>query len=130
MTTYTFPPLIPNYVRELGLPDFGVQVFQFDDGSESRRYSHSTGNHTKLKLEYMGLTSQQVATLTEFYKQVKGLSLAFKLPDDLIQHPVGYVQAIEDLGDTTLWRFEQPLKFQTLFSNIYSGDVYLISVIE
>lgn len=130
MSIYTYPTLIPNYFTDLELPDFGVQVYEFDDGTESRRYVHESGNHTCVSLDYQGRSSNEVGTLISFYRQVKGLAYTFSLPADINQHPAAYVTAIANLGDTALWRFKEPPTIQTQFTNIYNFNVKLISVIQ
>ena len=51
-----FPTIIPNYITGLVPGDYGVQIFRFDDNSESRRPSTETALGTKITLKYEGRT--------------------------------------------------------------------------
>jgi len=40
MSGFTYPSIIPNSIDNFELPDFGVKIFENDDGSETRRFVH------------------------------------------------------------------------------------------
>jgi hypothetical protein len=130
MSGFTYPSLVPNVIDNLELPDFGVKIYDNDDGSETRRFVHQTGNHTKILLKYEGRSEIEVSSLINFWGLVKGMKEAFTLPEGINRHPSAYQSGISLLGDTTLWRFEAPIKIVTVFTKIYNFDVPLISVIE
>ncbi|MGB4725527.1 MAG: hypothetical protein WBH12_09580 [Sediminibacterium sp.] len=130
MSGFTFPTIIPNSIDNFELPDFGVKIYENDDGSETRRFVHQQGNHTKIMLKYQGRTETEVATIINFWGQVRGLKEAFTLPPGINRHPTDYKESIDLLGDTTLWRFASAIKFITVYTKIYNFDVPLISVIS
>lgn len=126
----TFPALVPNYIKTLELPDFGVIVYQFDDDSESRRYRYDTGNHTRLLFQYEGRTEADVANFMNFWRSANGMKEAFTLPASIIKHPVGWTSGLAILGTTDLWRMEEPPRIKTVHTNIYNFDVKMISIFE
>jgi len=125
-----YPSLTPNFMKSLELPDYGVQLYEFDYAVESRRYKYSTGLYTRLLLEYRGRNEIEVANFINFYRATEGLKNSFTLPISIFQHPEAYRTGLNLLTPSSRWRFDEPPAIKTEFLNIYSFDVKLVNVLE
>jgi len=124
----TYPPLPPDYLRNLTPPTYGVKTFTFEDGGEARDLRYSDGVGTQILLQYTGASASEWATILNFYRACRGSFTSFTLPGVIIQHPLAYTVALSQLGATTLWKFNNQPTPETNVVNLYSFDVQLISV--
>jgi hypothetical protein len=136
MTAPVYPEIQLNYFKDVTPSTYGVQTYDFEDGTESRRAVYTWGYKTKINLVYEGKTADDVASLMNFYASVQGTVGEFTLPISIMLHPSAYQTALVNLAranDTDtftqiLWRFEGPPQIDTQFTNIYNFNVSLLSM--
>ena len=129
-----FPAIAPNYLKEISLPDYGMLTREFEDGGERRISAQFNGSGTGLMLQYELRTHIEAATIIQFWATTKGTWIAFTLPSVIIQHPSNVITAINQLGNTTVWRFAEGLSIKTdhatLQRGLYSFDVSIRAVVS
>ena len=134
MTIPIFPAIAPNYLKEISLPDFGMLTKEFEDGGERRISAQFNGSGTMLQLQYQLRTHIETATIIQYWAATKGTWIAFTLPSVIIQHPSNVITAINQLGNTTVWRFAEGLSiktdYATLQRGLYSFDVSIRAVVS
>ena len=134
MTIPIFPAIAPNFLKEILLPDFSMLTREFDDGGERRISGQFNGSGTGLMLQYQLRTHTEAATIIQFWAATKGTWIAFTLPSVIIQHPSNIVTAINQLGNTVVWRFAEGLSiktdYATLQRGLYSFDVSIVAVVS
>ena len=124
-----FPPsLAPSFFDIEGLPTYGIKLTENELGKEVRRFTETTGHHTRLSVRYTGMRGTDVATLIGFYHSVKGTFGSFELPQEFYLNPTSYNAALALLEDTTSWRFESAPSIETVQSDIYITDFVLLSL--
>lgn len=127
MSVY-YPLMPPDFLREINLPDYGVQVTTFGDGYEVRTSANSTGAGLSLILEYQNRTALEWATFSNFYRGVRGPYRAFYLPVGLLRHPPPLLEAIINSTQSVWWRFGGPSQVTTRFRDCYDWKANLVSV--
>ena len=120
--------LIPNWVRNLTLPNYKVIVSENEDGSEIRRYVYSSGHGTKIQFDYEAQNESQTALAIRFYNHCKGTYAPFHIPLSIIRHSSQFTDAIATLGDTSLWRFESEPSISVDYVGIYNFSFQLTSM--
>ena len=125
----TYPQsLAPSYFDIEGLPTYGLKIVENELGKEVRRFTETTGHHTRLSVRYTGMRGTEVATLIGFYQSVKGTFGSFTLPPEFYLNPSSYNMALALLEDTTNWRFESPPSIETIQNDIYTTQFTLLSL--
>lgn len=124
----TYPDIVPDYVTDLGLSDFGAVITETDIKTEKRRFKHLSGIKTQINLRYNFLRATEVGELIEFFKSVRGTHGEFTLPPVLLINPNDYNIALAALVGGLFWRFAEKLVIQTIQADFYSVDVKLTSV--
>ena len=122
--------LIPNYVRNLTMPNYKVITSEHEDGSEIRRYVFSTGHGTKLQFDYEGQDESQLALAIRFYNHCRGTYAPFHIPLSVVRHSSIYTDAIAALQSTSLWRFESEPSFNTDYVGIYNFSFQFFSLAD
>ena len=120
--------LAPSFFDIEGLPTYGLKIIENELGKEVRRFTETTGHHTRLSVRYTGMRGTDVATLIGFYHSVKGTFGSFELPQEFYLNPTSYNAALALLEDTTSWRFESAPSIETVQNDIYTTDFVLLSL--
>ena len=125
----TYPQsLAPSYFDIEELPTYGLKIVEDELGKEVRRFTETTGHHTRLSVRYTGMRGTEVAALIGFYQSVKGTFGSFTLPPEFYLNPSSYNMALALLEDTTNWRFESPPSIETIQNDIYTTQFTLLSL--
>lgn len=129
MTLITYPTIeIPSKIEQIDPTDFGVKVYEFDDGTTSRRLRHIQPAKTSIRFKYLGVDSGFVSTLMDFYKETsEGLKKSFDLPDQIFErHPEDFLYVIDAIQDNQKkWRFKSPPNIKTIVVDTYDVTVEL-----
>lgn len=127
-----FPPIKPNYLRSMTLPDYKILIKDFDGNGEVRRSAQFLGSGTILTLGYELISHIDTSALMQFWAGTRGTWISFTLPPVIINHPNNFKLALFNLENTTLWRFESPFQIKTDYATkqrgLYSFDVVIQSV--
>jgi hypothetical protein len=106
MPVLEFPNIKPQFLKKIQTPDYTLATVEAKSGYENTIRKGFQGYSTQLTLEYQHISEIDVITIINFYNQVKGSVISFKLPENFfnIQDIVTY--SIVDLGSTGRWKFE------------------------
>lgn len=116
----TFPSIAPNFVKEIGLPDYKTEVFEASDGTRYTMQTQFTQDGTGLTLDYTMIDHIDAAAIALFWRTV-GRNEKFTLPAVIIEHPSVIISAIPALSLTTLWRFDAPVKLIPVVATVERG---------
>ena len=147
MPISTFPNIKPNFVRPIELPEYSLKSTEWQSGQSNVVREAFTGIKTQISLEYQHLDHLKLVEIVNFYNSVKGTSTGFLLPiadievspgvfepQTFLQFPDAILNAIADLGSTTVWKFASEPSFSVLVATTekgkYNGSIQLISTGE
>lgn len=118
---------IPSKIDNITPTDFGVQVYEFDDGTTSRRLRHIKPANTTIRLSYEGVDASFVSDLLAFYRnESEGMKNSFDLPSELFsRHPSMMIEVIDLIDGSGKWRFEKPPDIETEIVDVYDVTVDL-----
>jgi hypothetical protein len=122
-----YPDLVPDFMRELELPTYASSITEFPDGAEIRLSLTNNGTGTKIKLEYVNRTAEDVLEIVGFYNSAKGTFKGFLVPISVWRHPLALKNALESLTKGVIWRFADKIEITTVKQNVYNFTVNLVT---
>lgn len=105
MPVLEFPNVKPQFLRTIQTPDYTLSSFVTKSGYENVIRKGFQGYSTQLTLEYKHITQSDAVAVINFFNQVKGTAIAFKLPDDFLNVQTAVTDSIANLGSTQRWKF-------------------------
>ena len=129
MAAITYPALVPDFMKELTLPSYGVSLVSAAGGNyEVRTLGTELGIGSKMHLEYKNRSAQELQTLVSFYRQTRGGWASFFVPLSIWRQPDIYTNSMKDLLINTSFKFSQKITVSTDKRDVYNFNVYIESV--
>lgn len=129
MAAITYPNLVPEFMKELTLPSYGVSlVTAAGENYEVRTLGTELGIGAKMMLEYKNRTAVELQTLLSFYRQTRGSWASFFVPLAIWRQPAIYTNSMQDLLINTSFKFSQKITISTDKRDVYNFNVYIESV--
>lgn len=129
MASIIYPNLIPEFMKELTLPGYGVSLITAAaENFEVRTLGTELGVGARMMLEYKYRSAEDLQTLISFYRQTRGGWASFFVPLSVWRQPQIYTNSMEDLLVNTSFKFAQEITVSTDKRDVYNFNVYLVSV--
>ncbi len=129
MAAITYPLLIPDFMKELTLPSYGVSIITAAaENFEVRTLGTELGVGAGMMLEYKNRTAIELNTLMSFYRQTRGSWASFFVPLSIWRQPEVYTNSMQDLLLNTAFKFSQKITVSTDKRDVYNFNVFLESV--
>lgn len=129
MAAISYPNLIPDFMKELTLPSYGVSIItSAGENFEVRTLGTEQGIGASMMLEYKNRSAQELNQLISFYKQTRGSWASFYVPLIIWRQPEVYTNSMNDLLLNTSFRFSQKITFSTDKRDVYNFNVFIESV--
>lgn len=102
----TFPPVYPDTIKSLDVPDYKVSSSSWKSGDKFFKRTQFTGSQTKLNLEFKMIPQSELNQINLLWDNCENY-LLFKLPlDFFFRYPITLRNSLNNLKSISFWCIE------------------------